>query len=419
MTCTIETAPHLRLMAADAAALRRDLAAYHALYAPLFQRRELQAQALWYLAGLLSAERRKSVERMVLHQRGADSNAVRTAQLFVGQRRWPDGPLLPRHWEEVAQSLGHAAGVLIVDGRDFRQQGRESVGVARQYCGELGKKANCQAGVFVAYASAAGATLVHRQLYLPRHWVEDVAWGPRRQRCGVPAQIPFQTKPQIAAALVSEVIEAGSLPVRWVTCDEGYGSDTVFLDRLTALGLGYCAEVPHTTRVWPTRPQLCVPPAPVTGRPPTRLQLAPGAPRSQAVKDVAAQLPAGAWQHMQLKEGSQGPLCADFAALRVVASRRAQAGPAVWLLLRRPARTAQLKTYLIQGAADMTMAQLVWLAALRWPIETCFQEGKQLLGLGDYEGRSWIGWHHHMTLCLLAHFFLVRQKLRLKQKPQP
>ena len=123
-------------------------------------------------------------------------------------------------------------------------------------------------------------------------------------------------------------------------------------------------------------------PTPVTGRPPTRLQLAPGARRSQAVKDVAAQLPAGAWQHMQRKEGSQGPLCADFAALRVVASRRAQPGPDVWLLLRRQARTAQLKTYLMQGPADMTRAQLVRLAAMRWPIETCFQQGKQLLGLG-------------------------------------
>ena len=417
MNCTIETAPHLVLTAADMADLRQDLAAYHVLYAPLFQRREQREQSRFYLAGLLSDERRKSVERMVLHQRGADRNAVRTAQMFVGQGRWADAPLLQRHWSEVAQSLGDAEGVLIVDGSDFRKQGRESVGVARQYCGELGKKANCQAGVFLAYASAAGATLVHRELYLPRPWVEAAAWAPRRQRCGVPETISFQTKPQIAAALVSEVIEAGSLPVRWVTCDEGYGCDTHFLDRLAALGLGYCAEVPHSTRVWPTRPQMCVPPAPVTGRPPTRLRLAPGAPRSQAVKDVAAQLPAGAWQHMQLKEGSQGPLCADFAALRVVASRRAQPGPDVWLLLRRQARTAQLKTYLIQGPADMTLAQLVWLAAMRWPIETCFQEGKQLLGLGDYEGRSWTGWHHHMTLCLLAHFFLVRQKLRLKKKP--
>ena len=389
MTCTIEAAPHLRLTAADAEALRRDLAAYHALYAPLFQRRELKAQSLLYLEGLLSAERRKSVERMVLQQRGADSNAVRTVLLFVSQRRWPDGPLLQRHWEEVARSLGPAEGVLIVDGRDFRKQGRESVGVARQDCGGLGQRANCLAGVFLAYASGAGATLIHRQLYLSRHWVEDAAWVPRR-RCGVPERIPFQTKPQIAATLVAEVMAAGSWPVRWVTCDEGYGCDAVFLDRLAALGLGHCAEAPHSTRVWPTRPQMCVPHSPVTGRPSHPSAAGPRrAPRAGG--------PGG---------GRPG-------------ARRAQPGPDVWLRLRRHPQTKQLKTYLIHGPPEMTLAQLVWLAAMRWPIETCLQAGKQLLGLGDYEGRSWIGWHHHMTLCLLAHFFLVRQKVRRTKKPPP
>ena len=249
--------------------------------------------------------------------------------------------------------------------------------------------------------------------------MEDAAWARRRQRCAVPETMPFQTQPQIAAAWVSAVMAAGTVPVRWVTCDEGYGADTVFLERLAALGLGYGAEVPPSPRVWPTRPEMCVPPAPVTGRPPTRLRLAPGAPRAQAVQAVAAPLPAGAWQPMQLQEGSQGPLCADLAALRVVAARRAQPGPDGWRRLRRPARTAQLKTYLIPGPAHMTMAQLGWRAAMRWPIETCFQEGTQRLGLGDYAGRSWIGWHHHMTLCLLAHLFLVRQKLQLQKKRPP
>ena len=143
----------------------------------MFQRREQREQSRFYQEGLLSDERRKSVERMVLHQRGADRNAVRTAQMFVGQGRWADAPLQQRHGSEVAQTLGDAAGVLIVDGSEIRKQGRESVGVARQNCGELGQKANCQAGVFLAYASAAGATLVHRELYLPRPWVEAVDKG--------------------------------------------------------------------------------------------------------------------------------------------------------------------------------------------------------------------------------------------------
>ncbi len=150
MICAIETAPQLRRAAADVAALRQDLAAYHALYAPRCQRRELQAPSLLYLEGLLSEERRKSGERMVLQTRGADSNAVRTAQLFVSQRRWPDGPLLQRPWEEVAKTLGQAGGVLIVEGSDLRKQGSASVGVARQDCGALGQTAHCQAGVFVA-----------------------------------------------------------------------------------------------------------------------------------------------------------------------------------------------------------------------------------------------------------------------------
>ena len=150
MICAIETAPQLRLAAAAVAALRQDLAAYHALYAPRCQRRELQAPSLLDLEGLLSEERRKSVERMVLQTRGADSNAVRTAPLFVSQRRGPDGPLLQRPWEEVAKTLGQAGGVRIVDGSDLRKQGSEAVGVARPYCGALGKTAHCQAGVFVA-----------------------------------------------------------------------------------------------------------------------------------------------------------------------------------------------------------------------------------------------------------------------------
>ena len=144
-------------------------------------------------------------------------------QQFVGESSWSDAPLLARLWSEVGATLGEEEGVLIVDGSDFRKQGKMSVGVARQWCGELGKRANCQAGVFVAYAGAQGACLVHRALYLPRPW---------------------------AAVLLGEVVASGHLPARWVTCDEAYGQDPAFLDAVADLGLGYCAEVPHSTRVW-------------------------------------------------------------------------------------------------------------------------------------------------------------------------
>ena len=309
--------------------------------------------------------------------------------------------------------------MLIVDGSDFRKQGKMSVGVARQWCGELGKRAHCQAGVFVAYASEQGACLVHRALYLPRPWAEDPAWAERRRRCRVPAAVPFRTKPQLAAALLGEVVASGHLPARWVTCDEAYGQDPAFLDAVADLGLGYCAEVPHSTRVWTEAPATHVPPAPAHGRPPTRTRLVPGAPRARAVRQVAAQQPASAWQRLTLQQGSHGPLQAEFCARRVVAVREGLPGPEVWLLLRRHPRHHELKTYLCHAPAAMPLAALAHLAGRRWPIESCFQEGKQNVGLGDYEGRRGQGWHRHMTLCLLAYFFLVRQATRLKKNAPP
>ena len=398
MSPTHATVPSPGLTAADVAVLRQDLAAYHALYAPLFPRREQRAPARCYLEGLLSEARRKSVERMVRHLRGADPNAVRTAPMFVGQGRGQEEVILARHWQEVARTLGTPDGVLIGDGSDLPQQGRASVGVARQYCGELGKTAHGQAGVCLGSARARGATRIPRRLSLPRPWVEDPAWAARRRRGGVPVDRIFQTQPQWAAALVAEVVAAGTLPVRGVTCDEGYGQNPAFRDRLAALGLGYLAEVPHTTRVWP--------------------RLAPGEPRAQVVRDVAAPRPPGAWPRWPLPGGSRGPRYADFAARRVVASRRQWPGPDVWRLLRRHPDTHGLKTCLAHGPAALPRDTLVGRAGMRWPIATCFREGKPRVGLGDYEGRRGTGWHHHMTLCLRAHFFRVRPKARWPKKPR-
>ena len=313
---------------------------------------------------------------------------MRSLQQFIGESPWCDSPLLARHWQEVGQTLGEDEGVLIVDGSDFRKQGQESVGVARQWCGELGKKANCQAGVFLAYAGRQGAALVHRTLYLPKPWVEDPDWERRRHRCRVPTDVSFPTKPQLTATMVRAVVARGRLPVRWLTCDEAYGQDAAFLDTVAELGLGYCAEVPHSTRIWTEAPDTHVPPAPARGRPPTRVRLVPGAPRSQEVRAVATQQAETAWRRLTLLRDSHGPLQTDIAALRVFAARRKLPGPEVWLLLRRHPRTHKLKTYLCQAPAAMALPNLAHLAGCRWPIETCFQEGKQNLGLRDYEGRS-------------------------------
>jgi SRSO17 transposase len=287
------------------------------------------------------------------------------------------------------------------------------VGVKRQWCGQLGKRANCQAGVFLGYASQHGSTLLHRRLYMPKEWLAD-DYAERRRQCGVPTDLPFQTKPQLGLAMLQQVAAAGTLSFGWLTCDEAFGRDSGFLDAAGQL-VSYLAEVPHDTRVWQTRPATAIPAKkPGRGRAPTIERLVPGEPEAQRVDAVAATLPADAWSRQTVKEGSKGPITADFAWLRVVGVREAMPGPDLWLVFRRHIDTGELKAFLSNAPVETPLATFVWLSGMRWPIETCFEDGKQELGLGDYQTRSWTGWHHHMTLCILAHFLLVRLQIRLQ-----
>jgi len=414
----IDTAPALNLSPQEVEALIEELHAYHAIYSPLFRRQEQRQWSEQYMHGLLLELPRKSIEPMVLALEGAHRNTVRAMQQFLSEGAWEDDPILQRHWQEVDRDLGDDEGVLTLDGSDFPKQGTESVGVKRQYCGELGKRANCQAGVFLGYASQQGYTLLDRRLYLPQEWVEDEAYAERRKACRVPVDSVFTTKPMLGGAMIQAVQQAGTLRCRWVACDEAFGRDTTLLDHIARLGLWYYAEVPHDTQVWRERPATMLPAWSGRGRQPTREQVVAGAPKAQPVALLAATLPVRLWSRHTIKEGSKGPIVADFVAVRVVAVRAGLPGPEDWLILRRNVLTGELKTYLSNASADTPLPTLVRLSGMRWPIETCFEEGKQNLGMGDYEVRSWRGWHHHLTLCILAHFFLVRLQCRIKKTPR-
>lgn len=415
MKTIIETTPDLSLRVKDIEKLQPELERYAALYQPLLSRREQREPYETYLKGLLLDMPNKSVETMVLKLNGADPNAIRRLQHFVSEGRWEDKAVLTRHWQEVSHDLGDEQGVLIGDASGFPKQGKQSVGVKRQWCGQLGKRANCQVGVFLAYASRHGHTLLDRRLYLPREWVEEEAYAQRRLKCGVPQETTFQTKPALLLEMVKELHTAGTLPFRWLTCDEAFGRDTAFLDQVAEY-VSYFAEVPSDTRVWLSRPQTAIPPWSGQGRKPTREQLCKDEPQPQAVAALAASVPTDKWHRLTIKEGSKGTLVADFAAMRVVAVREGLPGPEVWLVFRRHPDTGELKSYLSNAPAQTPLTTFAWLSGMRWPIETCFEDGKQEIGLGDYQLRSWRGWHHHMTLCILAHFFLVRLQLRLQDK---
>jgi SRSO17 transposase len=417
MMTTIETAPKRALHPQDVERLVGGLQAYHTIYSPLFQRSEQRQWSAEYLRGLLLDMPRKSIEPMALALYGADGNAIRAMQQFAREGAWNDAGILKRHWAAVDRTLGDEDGVLTLDGSDFPKQGKASVGVKRQYCGAVGKRANCQAGVFLGYASALGYTLPHRRLYLPEEWVTDDAFAERRHKCGVPSTVGLSTKPALGWEMMREVGDDQHLRARWVAGDEGFGRDTACLDAVAGSGLWYFAEVPHDTRGWLERPRTAVPPWSGRGRRPTRERLCPGQHEAESGTAIAARLPAEPWQRLLIKEGSAGPMLADFFVMRVVAVRDGMPGPEGRLVLRRQGRSGELKTYVCNAPAPTPLKTLARISGMRWPIETCFEEGKPSLGMGDYEVRSWRGWHHHMTLCILAHSFLVRQQQRLKKTP--
>jgi SRSO17 transposase len=410
-----EAPPALELTPEEIEALADELVDYHGEFADLYYRIE---QAHWghkYLQGLMSPIERKAIQPMAMALEGGNIQAM---QQFIGQGRWQDEKLLQKHRQLVDETLGEDDGVYIVDDSGFPKKGKHSVGVARQWCGVLGKVENCQAGVFGAYASRQGYTLVDRRLFLPEEWFDD-DHRERWEKCGIPDETTFQTKPEIALQMLQAVVTQGDLRFQWVTCDELYGRSPEFLDGVADLDRWYFAEVPRNTRVWKTRPKTGIPEWSGRGPHPTQERLLPGEPASQRVDEIAAALKPKDWRPYKIKEGSKGPLVAQFAFLRGVAVRDGLPGPDVWIVFRRSlGNNPELKVYVSNAPSDTPVTELVRVAGLRWPVETAIEEGKDGLGMDHYEVRSWLGWHHHMTECLLAHHFLVRCQKQLKKRLQ-
>jgi SRSO17 transposase len=303
--------------------------------------------------------------------------------------------------------------VVLIDESGVVKQGTASVGVAPQYCGAVGKIANCQVGVYLGYCSPKGYTLADGRLFVPEAWFDD-AHADARSACGIPEDVTFQTKPEVALALLQDAVRRGSLPFRWVAVDALYGDTPAFLDGVAALDKWYFAEVACATHVWVERPEVALPVWSGRGRKPTRLRLRVGEPRAQRVDAVLDRLPAQAWTRHVIKEGSKGPISCDFAAVCVTEVREGLPGKSVWLVARRNVDDpTEVKFYLSNAPATTPLATLVRMSGVRWAVECSFAEGKGEVGLDHYEMRSWLGWHHHMVLVMLAHHFLVRLRVQL------
>ncbi len=301
-------------------------------FGPLLEDDSRVARAEAYLRGLLlDADDNKNAETIALNAYGGDTSQVRMTQHFLGQSPWPYLPLRAELVRWVDEDLGDAEGVLIVDESGVAKCGDKSVGVARQYCGATGKIDNCQIGVFLAYASRHGHTLLDARLYLPEEeWANDAA---RRQAAGVPPDVVFRTKPQLAAELVlgpGQAIRHG-----WVSFDEGYGKDPVFLSRLEEAGERYIGEVPKSVRAWLQRPVVEEPGPGAKGRPRHKPRVRADQPAPQTVEQMAAALPARAWQRLAFREGTQGVQRAEFARIRVVVERDDLPGPELSLVVEQ------------------------------------------------------------------------------------
>jgi SRSO17 transposase len=387
---------------------------FHAHFAPYFGRAEAQRRSEQYLRGLLvqRAERRNAEN---ISEAIADATP-RALQRFLTEAPWQHRPVIRALHEYIAPYLNDAQGVYILDETAAAKQGLRSVGVARQYSGTLGRVANCQVGVFLAYASPHGHALLDGDLYLPQQWIDD------RERCenaGVPEQTKMQTKGELALALLQRVRQEGHLQGQWVTGDAVYGSDPALRDGVEQAGLYYVFEVRSNEWVFTTQAVSAVPAWSGKGRKPVRARLVDGSAGPQTVATLAAGVKQEQWQSLTVAEGAQGPRRYQFYRQRVWECRDGLPRRECWLLLRRNLDGSELKYCLSNAPQTSTLLQLGQVGAMRWNIETEFELTKSEAGLVEYEVRSWDGWYHHMTMALLAAAFLLQMQQEWGEKDAP
>ena len=372
------------------------------------------ASARAYCTGLLLPGERKSVEPMAARIEPARVQAKhQSMHHVVAKAEWDDAALLRAVRDQVLPAIEQHGPVRywMVDDTAFPKQGEHSVGVARQYCGQLGKQDNCQVAVSLSVANDDASLPIAYQLYLPETWAGNASL---RAKAGVPDKIGFETKPVIALDQLRQARDEG-IPVGIVLGDAGYGDECDFRVGVSELDLRYVLGIRPGTSVWPPG-QAPLPPAPWSGqgRPPTRLRRSPEH-QPVSVKDLARSLPRRAWRSVTWREGSQTELTSRFALQRVRPAhrdtQRSEPWPEEWLLIEWPEGAKEPAKYWLSNLPPRTpLKDLVHTAKARWLIERDYQELKQEIGLGHYEGRGWRGFHHHASLCIAAYGFLVAER---------
>jgi len=330
----------------------------------------------------------------------------------MGKSKWDDAGMLGEYRAETSELLAHEDGMQTFDGSDFPKKGRDSVGVARQHCGRLGKTDNCQASVMAGYVSQHGYALIDYELYMPKSWF-DADHAKLRKKCGVPSSLGFQTKNAIAAAMLKKTSDSQLFPAKYVGVDSAFGCDSNFLDSLPS-DKTYFADVRSNQRVFVGRPEMRLPPYCGKGRKPTKvvLEFPPRTVQEIAESDDTP------WNDVVLGIGAKGPIITKDKFLQVVEVRDGKPGKDVWLYIRLLS-DGTFKYSLCNESANATAEDLRRPALMCWSIEQSFRECKEYLGMDHYESRSWDGWRRHMLLCFIAHLFVIKLRIEFSCASRP
>ena len=390
------------------AALGPLLGEYMDYYSSCFSRTAQQRNAETYIKGLLSDLDRKSVEPIALKY--GDEKAVRPMQQFQKDAPWDDDQVRRLYQARALDAFEDPEGMLTLDGSDFAKKGKHSAGVARQYCGRMGKVENCQAGVFIGYAGKGGYGLLDARLYLPQSWFSE-PYGIRWKKCDIPEETVFRTKPQLAQDMIAEIQKHRPLKFKWVGCDAAFGYDAAFRAGLPK-SVYFFADLHSNQLVFLTRPQWSIP----------ERKSSRGRAPSKHVPDVAP-IPVSAiaaddsvpWKEIIIAEGSKGPVRAQTKCCRIIECQDGSDGDELWLYIRKY-ENDEIRYAISNAPADTELCELHRAAILRWPIEQCFQECKSYLGMGDYETRSYVAWRRHMLLVMVAYFFVLEVRFLFQKK---
>ena len=390
-----------------------ELKGFHEKFSDCFSRSESRENFFRYTVGQLSKLERKSIEPIALNIQGGD---VRSMQKFVSDVVWDEDKLLHKYHNMVNEDMGDSNGVLIFDESGFAKKGADSAGVAKQYCGNLGKVENCQVGVFAAYASPSGYALLDKRLFIPEKWFDD-DYEIRRNKCKISDNIKFKTKPQLAVEMLHGFQKQKIIPYKYVLADSLYGNSPEFIDAVEDANLTYFVSIPSDTLCWLKKPITIKKQYKYKGEIRSKAAIEKTEKKPISFKTLAMNTNDCFWYRRKVSEGTKGPIEYEFMRMRVVLSKNGLPRKTVWLVVKRTLECNPTYYYYISNAPKNVKLKLfVWLSGLRWSIEQCFEETKSELGMDQYEVRKYPAWNHHILTCMLSHFFLWHLKIRLGKK---